>query len=583
MHRQMGGNAVGAIRVSSTGQSIDGDSPDDQKVQIERQAAMRGMKVIKYFLFLESASKDLQPMQEAIDFCKEPKNDVQCMIIKSIDRFTRGGGYVYGFLKEQLDTCDVSLIDIFGVISGEKVNTLEHLGVKYKWSEYSPSKKTEMLEAERASDEIRDIMSRMIGAEIRYARLGYWVRMAPYGFVTDKIETQHGKRTILLPHEAEGPLVIKMFKLRARGNMEDREIVAFINKLGYKSRVSVARDKYDRTRVVSQRGGQKLSLKVFWRCIQNPVYAGVNSEKWTQDKPVRCQFKGLVSVELFNKANRGKVIISQKNGEVNITRREPPDYLVNKGVKNEEFPYKRYVMCTHCEKPLYGSASRGKLGKYYPAYHCNKRGHYFRVPKTQFEDALTDFVKKIKIAPEYIDALEKAVITEWEKRQAELGQDEAAIDKRIADLESQSQVIVNKLTVLTHEVSIKHMEKELVKVEDQIAELRTQKDEPNDKKSIDMKAMLAIVRFFLEHLQYLVLQQGNPLAKASYFGLLFNTAPTYKEIESGTPQLNEIIDINKLFIINSCDSSHVAGEEGFEPPHAGTKTRCLTAWPLPIT
>ncbi len=35
-----------------------------------------------------------------------------------------------------------------------------------------------MLEAERAKDEMRDIMSRMIGAEIRYSRLGYWVRAA---------------------------------------------------------------------------------------------------------------------------------------------------------------------------------------------------------------------------------------------------------------------------------------------------------------------------------------------------------------------------------------------------------------------
>ena len=26
----------------------------------------------------------------------------------------------------------------------------------------------------------------------------------------------------------------------------------------------------------------------------------------------------------------------------------------------------------------------------------------------------------------------------------------------------------------------------------------------------------------------------------------------------------------------------VAGEEGFEPPNAWTKTMCLTTWPLPI-
>lgn len=46
----------------------------------------------------------------------------------------------------------------------------DHLGFEYKWSVYSPVKKSEILEAERSKDELRDIMSRMIGAEIRYTR-----------------------------------------------------------------------------------------------------------------------------------------------------------------------------------------------------------------------------------------------------------------------------------------------------------------------------------------------------------------------------------------------------------------------------
>ena len=33
----------------------------------------------------------------------------------------------------------------------------------------------------------------------------------------------------------------------------------------------------------------------------------------------------------------------------------------------------------------------------------------------------------------------------------------------------------------------------------------------------------------------------------------------------------------KIFYANK----KMAGEEGFEPPNAGTKTRCLTTWPLP--
>jgi len=33
---------------------------------------------------MESASKEEQPVQEAIDYCKNSKNDVQLFIVKSI-------------------------------------------------------------------------------------------------------------------------------------------------------------------------------------------------------------------------------------------------------------------------------------------------------------------------------------------------------------------------------------------------------------------------------------------------------------------------------------------------------------------
>src|SRR5258708_29325360 len=213
-------NAVAAIRVSTLKQGIDGDSPDDQKNQIEQYAAGRGITITKYFLFLESASKEQQPMQEAVNYCTDPQNDIQFFIIKSIDRLTRGGSLSYDLLKNQLDDCSVALVDIYGVISNQRFNTLEHLCVKYKWSEYSPSKKTEMLEAERAKDEVRDIQTRMIGAQIRYARMGYWVRRPLYGFNNVHVETREGKRCILQANDKEAQLVIKMFELRARGTME---------------------------------------------------------------------------------------------------------------------------------------------------------------------------------------------------------------------------------------------------------------------------------------------------------------------------------------------------------------------------
>ena len=184
-------NAIAAIRVSTTKQGTEGDSPEAQREQIEQFAQSRNIKIKKIFSFLESASREQQPMQEAINYCKVRKNNVQLFIVKSIDRFTRLGSFTYSGLKSQLDNCDVRLMDIYGIIGAQKVNTLEHLGVSYKWSVYDPTKNSEILEAERASDEKRDIMSRMIGAQIRYTRLGYWMRRPLYGYTSEKVETPY--------------------------------------------------------------------------------------------------------------------------------------------------------------------------------------------------------------------------------------------------------------------------------------------------------------------------------------------------------------------------------------------------------
>jgi len=196
-------NAVAAIRISSLKQGLQGDSPQAQKDQIEQFAKSHNLNIKKFFFLMESASKDEQPMQEVVDYCKEPKNGIQLFVIKSIDRFTRGGSYFYDHLKMQLTQYGVKLVDIYGIIGNQEVNTLEHLGVEFPWSVYSPTKKSEILEAERAKDEIRDILSRMIGAEIRYVRMGYRIAIPPFGYQNEKIETAHGKRVILSPNTKE--------------------------------------------------------------------------------------------------------------------------------------------------------------------------------------------------------------------------------------------------------------------------------------------------------------------------------------------------------------------------------------------
>ena len=571
--------AIAAIRVSSIKQGTDGDSPDAQKEQIERYAMNKCIKIKKFFVFLESASKEQQPMQEAINYCK--KNKVDLFIIKSIDRFTRGGSYSYDHLKMQLDKIEVNLVDIYGIIGSQKVNTLEHTGFEYKWSVYSPTKKSEILEAERAKDEMRDIMSRMIGAEIRYTKIGYWMRRPPFGYKSEKIETPNGKRCILTPLNSEAYFVTKMFKLRAKGTMSDAQILEKLNALGYATRKDYIRSKSDRTKIVGTRGGNKLDQKTLERYLQNPIYAGIICEKWTDDKPVKAMFKGLISIELFNKANKGKKTITEANGELSLHKRRPPNFQLVKKKDNADFPYKRIVMCPDCNKPLMGSAARGKMGKYYPAYHCN-RGHYFRVPIKRFDEVIESFVKGIKIQPKYLEALEKAVVKEWLQRQGEQTNTVDAIDARISELQSQIKLTTEKILLVSSETVIKTLEDNVSEIEGQIQKLESEKQSAQAQKPVDMRAVMKRLRYFFEHLEELVVKQIDPVKKAQLFGVFFDIAPNYAEIELGTQNPSLRPKLNKVFTMDSSDKVIMEGQLGLEPRTPCLKGRCsnqLSYWP----
>jgi DNA invertase Pin-like site-specific DNA recombinase len=452
MHSELAGkNAVAAIRVSTTKQGTDGDSPEAQKEQIERFAETKGITIKKYFVFMESASKEQQPMQEAVDYCKDPKNTVDLFIIKSIDRFTRGGSLSYDILKNQLEASKVQLVDIYGVISSQQVNTLDHLGFEYKWSVYSPSKKSEILEAERSKDELRDIMSRMIGAEIRYTRNGYWMRQPPFGYYSEKVDTNQGKRTVLRPREEEAAFIRKMFELRAEGLLTDTEIVNKLNDLGYQTRITYIRSKDDLSKVIHKKGGRPLTVKSMQKMLQSTIYAGINVEKWTDYLPVKCAFEGLISIDLFNRANRSKKYIgyNEKDGEYEIHRQAPKPHLVNKVMNNPNFPYKKVVLCPECKSTLLGSASRGKSGKYYPAYHCSNKGHYFRVPKDDMDEKITQFIARIKVNESQIDLLLDTVRAEFERRQSLSGTDKSSLEKYIKALEAMAVGFDNSIILLS--------------------------------------------------------------------------------------------------------------------------------------
>ena len=563
-----------AIRVSSDKQGLDGDSPEAQREQGEAYAKAHNIVITETIILLESASHETQPMQKVIDACKDKSKGFQVVLIKSIDRFTRGGGDYYSPLKRQLTRLGIALEDMYGVIGKQQINTLEHTGFKYYWSEFNPTQKSEYLEAERAKDEMRDIMSRMIGAEIRYTQLGYWMRRPHYGFRSVKIDTKNGKRTILKPDRNEAKFIIKLFEMRAAHVYTNQQIADELNSMGFRSRVTIVRDKYDRTKIKRQIGGRKMTAKMIDQYTSKLVYCGIIKEKWTHDKPVKAQFDGLVSVDLFNEANRGRVFVEvDSRDNITIKRKAVPDHLKNKQVYNPDYPYKQVVACPKCGKTLSGSATRGKLGKHYPAYHCSRDGHYFRVSKPEFDKTIEDFVRAITIKPEYVDDVIAAIAELWRERQTgQIDANRQRLEHRDS-LQSQIKATVNRMRIVTSETALKYLEEDIVSVEKELAELDEEiARQPNLQAEFDQ--VLQYAKYILEHLSELLLDLCNPLRKAAFFGAIFNKLPTYEQINFGTHKNSPPPEVNELFQIRTEYKSLYGDPTGNRTRVAGMRTQC---------
>lgn len=90
----------------------------------------------------------------------------------------------------------------------------------------------------------------------------------------------------------------------------------------------------------------------------------------------------------------------------------------------------------------------------------------------------------------------------------------------------------------------------LTKVSGQIANLLFEKSKQTNPQSINIHEVMAYVKYFLEHMQDLLIHGEDAIEKATLFGLLFDSAPTYAELHSGTPKMADIINLNRSFMLS---------------------------------
>jgi site-specific DNA recombinase len=564
-------NAILDCRVSGTKQ-LQGDSLEDQEKAGRITADKLQARVVQVFRKPQSATKtEREDLDEIVEYIRRSPVPIHYYIFKCIDRFTRAGYGEYIRRKSTLEKLHVQVIDSYGIIQPKR-NTLGHIegDFQYSWSMHSPSEIGEMFAAYAGQQEGRDIATRMIGAEIRLVQDGYAVRRAPDG-LKNKSVLVGGKKKVVREISERAHYFQKMFELRAAG-MDDMKIVELLNAMGFKT--STYR-RWDRTnkeepREIGQKGGKQLTVKQLQRFIQKTEYAGISYEKWNKHRPVKMQqFEGLVSIEVFNKANRGKVhLIVNTDQSVEVLHNYTPWGKIKRLRDNPKYPWK-CILCPICKSEMLASHSRGKSGKKYGAYHCGggksgKRSHvFFRIAQQEFEKTVAAYLDSLRFEQGFSAGLELHLVDQYREREKEILGASSRISHSVGDLKTQ---LANKLEAFSHAetATVRRMlEEEIQRIEENIKQTESQRGRIEiTEKSI--RSFRHYVDQLMEHPSEILTNAEDLFARRMLLSLFFEETPTYTEILNGTPKLTSLFKLSEEFKRNENQLVTLPGiEPGF--------------------
>lgn len=292
--------AIIYCRVSSKKQESEWSSLEGQEKTCREYCEKNSMQVLGVFKEAFTGKSSARPiLEEAILNAKQNKADY--FIVFDIDRFSREWYASYSEMKNGLEKLNISLRDSKNIIGENKLvikNDIVDME-QYSWNKENPNEISEVFFSTQAYSEWKKILQRTIPKLIQLEQMGYQTRQAKYGYMNKKIKTDFWKAVIQIPHPIESKYIIDIFEARSHSILSDQQIVDMINMQWYESR-----------------RGVKLTVKQMLIYISMPIYAGIIISKWTGNNPIKAPYPWLVSISVWNQANRWKISYHEYNGKI---------------------------------------------------------------------------------------------------------------------------------------------------------------------------------------------------------------------------------------------------------------------------
>jgi hypothetical protein len=444
-------------------------------------------------------------------------------------------------MKADLASLGVELRDTQNVIQ-PFFNTLEHREIGYDWSKKSVSRMTEILMAEGAREEVSNTLTRTVDTSISRVEKGLKLRQSNFGYENKKIVDITGKEVFIqVRNQIEAPWIEAIFEKTIEGVMTDQEIVDYVNAMGYKSRI---RKKRGAERiVVGSTGGIKLDVKQLQKYRANPIYCGVNIEIWGKTKTkkivTKTSYDGLVNIEKFNKANKGKVYVEELPGnKVQVLYNLKLDKIIKRRNKfRAEYVFKNVVLCDICREPLLASESKGKSGKYFSFYHCQRKHKYFAVPQKELDKSMMTFLSRLKFSDKYYPVFERVLTWRYKEEQEKSLGTQITLNENIASIQMQIKQTLDAFKTVTNANMKKQFEQDYEKLEEDLVKAKIERR----KLELDYDDLVSFLKYaknLMEHPIGMFLNVSSYNEQMAIYKILFTEFPTYSDIVNGTPKIS---------------------------------------------
>ncbi len=379
-------------RVSSEEQ-VHGTSLESQETICRQFAERHGYDVAAVFTDRGESAKttDRKEFQAFVRYCRQSRGSIGGVIVWKTDRFARNS-YDYAVYQGLLAGWNIR------ILSATESNEDTPHGRAMRMITAVISQLDNDYRAERTKEAMRLLTN-----------YGYWVHMAPLGYIRIRDETS---RPILVEDPASAGHIRQLFQMIADG-CGIREVDQSAFDFGLRSR-----------------GGRRLSRRDIHGMLKNAIYVGIVKTKLTSGREVQAKFPGLITQVVWD---RVQVALSGRR-----VRHKPHERT------HEDFPLRGLVHCGCCGGKVTASKSKGRT-RHYEYYHCVHCGR-FRVSAHMLHDAFAALLKeKSSMTSGRMRLIRHHIMTVWQNRKDCANAASRLAAENIARLERLRAALLDKL------------------------------------------------------------------------------------------------------------------------------------------